>query len=49
MIGGVFIIIIISTAITYSALSMNQITQATETVEIKQTSDFQKTTEEKNY
>jgi hypothetical protein len=42
----VVIFIIISTAITYTVFSMEQITQATETVEIKQTSDFQKTTEE---
>jgi len=42
----VFIIIIISTAITYSALSMEQITQAAETVEIKQTTNFEKVTEE---
>ena len=46
MIGGVFIVIMITTAITYSAMSMNQITQAAETVETKQTADFQKTTEE---
>jgi hypothetical protein len=46
MVGGVFIIIIISAAIVYTVYSMEQITQATETVEIKQTTDFQKTTEE---
>ena len=46
IVGGVFIVIIISTAIAYSALSMEQISQVAETVEIKQTSDFQKATEE---
>ena len=42
MIGGVFIVIMITTAITYSAMSMNQITQAAEIVETKQTTDFRK-------
>ncbi len=45
MVGGAFIAIITLTAITYSALSLETISQAAETVEIKQTTAVQKATE----
>ncbi len=46
IIGGVFVVIIISTAITYTTYTMNQMTQLAETVEAKQVTDLQRTTEE---
>ena len=38
-------IIVITTAITYTTFSMNQITQLAETIQIKQNDDFKRTTE----
>ena len=39
-------IIVITTAITYTSFSMNQMTQLAETIGIKQTQSFEATTEE---
>jgi len=39
------LIIIISTVVTYASFSTNQVTEVAQAVEIKQTIDFQKTTE----
>ena len=39
-------IIVITTAITYTTFSMNQVTQLAETIGIKQTTDLQRSTEE---
>jgi len=46
VVAGVIIMLIFTTAITYTIFSMDHVTQATENVEIRQTLDFQKTTEE---
>lgn len=39
-------IIVITTAITYTSFSMNQMSQLSETIGIKQTTDYERTTEE---
>ena len=46
VIGGVFMLIMMSTSITYTAVSMNQVAELAEEVSEKQVLDYEQTTEE---
>lgn len=46
VIGGVFMMIMMSTSITYTAVSMNQVAELAETVADKQVTDYEQFTEE---